>query len=76
MASRDYDWRKKAGWTYKGKSCPWRDPQYIKDRDKLFKKNGNGWWWGWHLAKPDKRPIDLWPGRKFGIHSDIEPEGD
>ena len=45
MASRDYDWRKKSEWPYKGKSCPWRDPQYIKDRDRLFKRNGNGWWW-------------------------------
>ena len=21
-----------------------RDPQYIKDRDSLFRKSGNGWW--------------------------------
>jgi hypothetical protein len=21
------------------------DPEYLKDRDKLFKENGNGWWW-------------------------------
>ncbi|MAH06822.1 hypothetical protein CMI38_01065 [Candidatus Pacearchaeota archaeon] len=23
------------------------DPQYIKDRDEIFAKNGNGWWWRW-----------------------------
>jgi len=23
------------------------NPQYIKDRDEIFAKNGNGWWWGW-----------------------------
>ena len=46
MASRDYDWRCKPGWPYKGNDHPERDPQYIKDRDDLFRKSGNGWWWG------------------------------
>jgi hypothetical protein len=40
------NWRK--GFPHKGLN----DPGYIKDRDNLFKKNGNGWWWndgtGWH----------------------------
>ncbi len=31
------------GWPYKG-DAP-NDPQYIKERDKVLKENGNGWWW-------------------------------
>ena len=27
-------------WPYKSIN----DPKYIKDRDELFKANGNGWW--------------------------------
>ena len=23
-----------------------KDPKYIKDRNKVFRKNGNGWWLG------------------------------
>ena len=23
-----------------------RNKQYINDREELFRKNGNGWWWG------------------------------
>ena len=30
-----------------------KNKQYIKDRAKLFKKNGNGWWW-----ELDKTPND------------------
>ena len=38
-----YDWRNtNKGWPYKGDL---RDPEYLKDRDKLFKESGNGWWW-------------------------------
>ena len=22
-----------------------KDKKYLKDRDELFNKNGNGWWW-------------------------------
>ena len=22
------------------------NPQYVKDKDELFTKHGNGWWWG------------------------------
>ena len=22
-----------------------KDPKYIKERNSLFKENGNGWWW-------------------------------
>ena len=45
-----YDWKKKAtGWPFK-EDAPY-DPKYIRERDKLFKENGNGWWWG---QKEDK----------------------
>ena len=39
-----YDWKK---WhkTYPYKGYTLTNPQYIKDRDELFAKNGNGWWW-------------------------------
>ena len=38
----EYDWKRtKKGFPYKGTM----DPKYIKDRDALFKENGNGWWW-------------------------------
>ena len=41
--SRNLDWQDwKKGWQYNGDID---DPQYLKDRDKLFKENGNGWWW-------------------------------
>jgi hypothetical protein len=38
-----YDWRKSPSqrWPYKSID----DPKYIKDRNKLFSKSGNGWWW-------------------------------
>jgi len=36
-----FDWKnQKHGWKYKGIN----DPIYKRDRTKLFKKNGNGWW--------------------------------
>jgi len=44
MAYTDYEWRKlKKGWQYKG-DAP-EDKEWQKDRKKLFRKNGNGWWW-------------------------------
>ena len=40
---KSVDWKVwKGGWKYKGDIDA---PQYLKDRDKLFKENGNGWWW-------------------------------
>ena len=43
-ARRGDDWKQwKNGWKYK-KDAP-HDPEWEKDRNKLFKKNGNGWWW-------------------------------
>ena len=41
---RGDDWKQwKSGWKYKA-NAP-KDKQWQKDRDKLFRKNGNGWWW-------------------------------
>ncbi|MBC8295752.1 MAG: hypothetical protein H8E55_08170 [Pelagibacterales bacterium] len=38
-----YDWRKiKIGWQY-STDAP-KNKKWQKDRDELFKKNGNGWW--------------------------------
>lgn len=31
------------GWQY-DTDAP-RDPEWQKDREELFRKNGNGWWW-------------------------------
>jgi hypothetical protein len=43
MSSENLDWRDwSSGWRYKGDTD---DPQYLKDRSKFFKENGNGWWW-------------------------------
>ena len=40
---RKDDWKEwTTGWQYK-KNAPY-DPKWIEDRDKLFRKNGNGWW--------------------------------
>lgn len=39
---RGDDWKQwKRGWAYKSIN----DPKYLKDRQALFNKNGNGWWW-------------------------------
>ena len=44
------DWKKRLDWKF-----PYRDyglygtltdPEYIKSKNKIFAKNGNGWWWG------------------------------
>ena len=63
------DWKHwKKGFPYKGGIT---NPQYKKDKDAMFKKHGNGWWYGWHLVKPDKRPIDMWNGKKFKTNEEI-----
>ena len=36
------DWKNKIPYPYKGHTIT--DPKYIKDRNKTFRKNGNGWW--------------------------------
>ena len=41
---RGDDWKQwKSGWQYR-KDAP-TDEQWKKDRQRLFKENGNGWWW-------------------------------
>ena len=41
---RGDDWKQwKSGWKYT-EDAP-KDKQWKKDREKLFKQNGNGWWW-------------------------------
>jgi len=30
-------------WPYKSLS----DPKYLKDKDSILSRSGNGWWWGW-----------------------------
>ena len=64
---KKYNWKNQRTyhWKYKGKNNPCSDPRYVRDRKKFFAKNGNGWWWGWKLVPPDKRPIDLWSGKQF-----------
>ena len=45
MDNKKYDWKSnriKREWPYEGDID---DPEYIKDRTKLFAKSGNGWWW-------------------------------
>ena len=63
---KEYNWKNQTrfNWNYKGKN-PCNDPQYMKDRKEFFAKHGNGWWWGWQLVPPSKRPIDFWAGKKF-----------
>lgn len=45
MPHRDRDdWKFwKTGWKYK-ENAP-KDLQWQKDRQELFSKHGNGWWW-------------------------------
>ena len=47
------EWRCFIGWEYPYKGHTLSNPKYIKDRDRMFKKNGNGWWWndgrGWSM---------------------------
>ena len=38
-----YRWQvQKRGWPYRGDI---NDAEYLKDRQKTFNNNGNGWWW-------------------------------
>jgi hypothetical protein len=41
------DWKNTINWKYPYKSV--NDPKYIKNRLKIFTKNGNGWWYGWTI---------------------------
>jgi|TARA_R110002167_G_scaffold33844_4_gene108364 hypothetical protein len=43
MVINKSDWKRcRRGWRYK-EDAP-EDPRWLKDRDTLFKENGNGWW--------------------------------
>ncbi len=48
--SNSSDWKRTIDWKYpyrdRGMYGSLLDSNYIKDRDNLFNKNGNGWWWG------------------------------
>ena len=50
-----YDWKNKKEWPYKDDIL--NDPEYIKDRNALFKENGNGWWWyqGYSLWRHNRK---------------------
>lgn len=37
-----------------------RNKQYLKDRQKLFREGGNGWWWA-APAKESKRSLKRFP---------------
>ena len=47
------DWRNHIGWEFPYKGHTMSNPQYIKDKAKLFAENGNGWWCndgtGWNM---------------------------
>ena len=43
MTNNPHDWKNNIPYPYKGNTL--NDPQYIKDKDQLFSKHGNGWWW-------------------------------
>ena len=44
MPSDNIDWKDwKSGWRYRT-DAP-RNKEWKKDREKLFRENGNGWWW-------------------------------
>tara|TARA_R100000742_G_C4265968_1_gene84047 strand:+ start:439 stop:609 length:171 start_codon:yes stop_codon:yes gene_type:complete len=32
-----------------------KNKKYINDRNKLFRENGNGWWWNYHTNKIQNR---------------------
>ena len=45
MASEN--WKDYIDWLYPyNKRNILTDPKYIKDRNEIFAKHGNGWWWG------------------------------
>ena len=50
-----YDWKNKKSFPYRGLD----DPKYIKDRNELFKQNGNGWWW-YHSQMTRENIKSMW----------------
>lgn len=57
--NRQKPWRETKHWTfpYKGKTVKQmlENPEYVKDRNKLFRENGNGWWWTFGLQRRGRR---------------------
>ena len=54
---RGDDWKQwKSGWQYKD-DAP-KDKKWQKDRTKLFKENGNGWWWFQHDYYIERKDYD------------------
>lgn len=56
MPSDNKDWKDwKSGWRYRT-DAP-RNKEWKKDREKLFRENGNGWWYyqGYHIWKDSAR---------------------
>ena len=50
-------------WRQQPKGCPYgegdvtENKQYLKDRTKLFRENGNGWWWFPSTRKIQKKIV-------------------
>ena len=65
------DWKDWIPYPYKGYALT--DPQYIKDKDETFAKNGNGWWWndgkGWSMDY--ESPIEKYKRKKREELDDI-----
>ena len=57
--AKDRAFKKKYVYPYKNNVL--KCPKYLNDRDKLFKKHGNGWWYGW---SKDNTPLK-------GVYSDV-----
>jgi len=49
------NWKDFVNWEFPYKGHVMSNPQYLKDREKTFKKNGNGRWCndgtGWEMSK-------------------------
>lgn len=49
------NWKDFVNWKFPYKGHVMSNPQYLKDKEKTFKKNGNGWWCndgrGWEMDK-------------------------
>lgn len=52
-----FDWKKVENWKYPYKGL--NDPEYLKDRDKMFEGH-NGWWWekGWWSDEKYETPME------------------
>lgn len=49
---KEYDKNRNPIYTLGPREFPYKslkDPKYIKDKNKTFRKNGNGWWIKWDI---------------------------